>query len=194
MKPLFKPARLLALASIALAVAGIFYLHLGSQEHRVTVSAGAHAGRLTLEDCTYAGRPADCGTLVVPENRHNPHSRLIALPVTRIHARAVHAAEPIFRLQGGPGISNMSFEDAKRFVDDHDVVLVGYRGVDSSERLDCPEVDSARTHAGGFLTSASYAADAAALTASTSPATRSPSVPTTSTRPVERSATAGSTS
>ena len=30
---------------------------------------------------------------------------------------------------------------ASRFADDHDVVLVGYRGVDSSTRLDCPEVD-----------------------------------------------------
>ena len=29
---------------------------------------------------------------------------------------------------------------ASRFADDHDVVLVGYRGVDSSTRLDCPEV------------------------------------------------------
>jgi RND superfamily putative drug exporter len=165
MKPLFKPSRLLALASIAVAVAALLVLRLGSQEHRVTVAPGAHAGQLTLKHCTYAGRPADCGTLVVPENRHSPHSRLIALPVTRVHARAAHPAEPIFRLQGGPGISNMSFEDARRFVDDHDVVLVGYRGVDSSERLDCPEVDSARAHARGFLTSASYAADAAAFRA-----------------------------
>ena len=165
MKPLFKPARLLALAFIALAAAGLVYLHAGAQEHRVSVPAGAHAGQLTLHHCAYAGRPADCGTLVVPENRHDPHSRLIALPVTRIHARAAHPAEPIFRLQGGPGITNMSFEDARRFTDERDVVLVGYRGVDGSERLDCPEVGSARSHARGFLTSASYAADAAAFRA-----------------------------
>ena len=164
-KTLFSPGRLLALALIALAVAGLAYLRVGSSEHRVSVPAGAHAGQITLNSCTYAGRPADCGTLVVPENRHDPHSRLIALPVTRVHARAANPAEPIFRLQGGPGITNMSFEDARRFVDRHDVVLVGYRGVDSSVRLDCPEVDSAREHARGFLTSASYAADAAAFRA-----------------------------
>ena len=50
--------------------------------------AGAHAGELTLKSCSYdtekGAYRADCGTLVVRENRHDPHSRLIALPVTRI--------------------------------------------------------------------------------------------------------------
>ena len=86
---------------------------------------------------------ADCGTLVVPENRADPKSRLIALPVTRIRARSDDPAEPIFRLEGGPGGTNMEFERASRFADDRDVVLVGYRGVDGSARLDCPEVESA---------------------------------------------------
>jgi hypothetical protein len=31
----------------------------------------------------------------------------------------------IFRLEGGPGITNMKFPNASRFVDQHDVVLVG---------------------------------------------------------------------
>ena len=35
---------------------------------------------------------------------------------------------------------------ASRFADDRDVVLVGYRGVDGSSRLDCPEVVSALKH------------------------------------------------
>ena len=46
--------------------------------------------KLTLKSCTYntekGAYRADCGTLVVPENRANPHSRLIAFPVTRIRA------------------------------------------------------------------------------------------------------------
>ena len=107
---------------------------------------GAHAGQLTLKSCTYeteAGpRAADCGTMIVRENRRDPESRLIAIPVTRIKARSAHPAEPIFRLEGGPGMTNMTFPMASRFADDHDVVLVGYRGVDSSTRLDCPEVTS----------------------------------------------------
>src|SRR5881227_1025713 len=66
--------------------------------------------------------------------RHKAHSRLIALPVTRIHARSALPGVPIFRLVGGPGLTNMEFSKASRFADDHDVVLVGYRGVDGSAR------------------------------------------------------------
>ena len=103
---------------------------------------GAQAGDLILESCTYATEDgsydADCGTLVVPENRADPQSRLIALPVTRIRARSAHPAEPIFRLEGGPGITNMEFPKASRFADDHDVVLVGYRGIDGSSGSTAP--------------------------------------------------------
>ena len=36
----------------------------------------------------------------------------------------------------------MTFPEASRFADRHDVVLVGYRGMDGSAVLDCPEVES----------------------------------------------------
>ena len=45
----------------------------------------------------------------------------------------------------------MQFAKASRFADDHDVVLVGYRGVDGSSVLDCPEVESALKHSADFL-------------------------------------------
>jgi hypothetical protein len=54
----------------------------------------------------------------------------------------------------------MSFDKVNRYADDHDVVLVGYRGVDGSVRLDCPEVESALTHTTDLLseeTSGAYA-------------------------------------
>jgi hypothetical protein len=79
----------------------------------------------------------------VPEKRADPQSRLIALPVTRILARSDHPGEPIFILQGGPSHTNMTFDKVSRYADEHEVVLVGYRGVDGSVRLDCPEVESA---------------------------------------------------
>ena len=101
----------------------------------------------SAEPCTYdteAGDlAADCGTLVVPENRRDPASDLIALPVVRIRATGADPAEPIFRLNGGPGATNLKFRQASRLTERHDVVLVGYRGVDGSRRLDCPEVTSA---------------------------------------------------
>jgi pimeloyl-ACP methyl ester carboxylesterase len=164
----FGPARIVAVTLLALAVLGLGYLYVSGGDSSVSVPSGAHAGQLTLHPCHYATEDgsyaADCGTLVVPENRHDAQSRLIALPVTRIRAKSPHPAEPVFRLQGGPGITNMSFADASRFANRRDVVLVGYRGIDGSSKLDCPEVSDARKrHA--FLTDAAYRADEAAFKA-----------------------------
>jgi uncharacterized membrane protein YdfJ with MMPL/SSD domain/pimeloyl-ACP methyl ester carboxylesterase len=148
-------ARITGLLLIALLVLGLAYLKTASAGDKVSVPAGAKAGQLTLHPCHYGTEQgsyaADCGTLVVPENRAKPGSRLIALPVTRIKARSDHPGAPVFRLEGGPGISNMHFAKASRFADRHDVVLVGYRGVDGSVKLDCPEVESAVAHSTDIL-------------------------------------------
>ena len=161
-KRVFTPSRIVALALIALTFAGLGYLRFGPDDDPVSVPAGAQAGDLILDNCEYATEDgsyaAECGTLVVPENRADPDSRLIALPVTRIKAKSKDPAEPIFRLQGGPGVTNMEFAKASRFADDHDVVLVGYRGVDGSVRLDCPEVVSALKHSTDLLGEASFRA------------------------------------
>ncbi len=164
----FTAGRVVALGLIAVLVLGLGYLRF-APEDEVSVPARAQAGDLTLESCDYATEDgsyrADCGTLVVRENRHKSDSRLIALPVTRIHARSGNHGVPIFRLQGGPGITNMAFEPASRFADTRDVVLVGYRGVDGSSKLDCPEVSSSLAHAREFLTEKSYRANEAAFKA-----------------------------
>ncbi len=167
---LFGPARIVALLLIALAALGLAYLRFAPDAGSVSVPKGAHAAELILKPCSYAtekgGYEADCGTLVVPENRADPKSRLIALPVTRIRARSKHPREPIFRLEGGPGITNMKFKKASRFAaDDHDVVLVGYRGVDGSSVLDCREVESALKHSTDFLGEKSFRAYAEAFRA-----------------------------
>ena len=164
----FGPARVVALALISLTALGLGYLHFGMREHPVSVPRGAHAGQLKLHPCRYATENGsyrgDCGTLVVRENRHDAHSRLIALPVTRIRARSDERGVPIFRLEGGPGLTNMDFADASRFADKHDVVLVGYRGVDGSSKLDCPEVTSTLEHARDLLSEESFRARGAAFT------------------------------
>jgi pimeloyl-ACP methyl ester carboxylesterase len=157
----FTPARIVALCVIALLVAGLAYVRFAPDD-AVSLPSGAEAGDLQLEPCDYATEDgsyaADCGTLVVPENRADPQSRLIALPVTRIRARSADPAEPVFRLEGGPGGTNMHFDRASRFADDRDVVLVGYRGVDGSSVLDCPEVESALKHSTDFLGQDSFRA------------------------------------
>jgi pimeloyl-ACP methyl ester carboxylesterase len=156
----FTPTRIVALAVIGVLVLGLGYLRLAPGDRTVPVPAGAKAGDLTLHACTYAtergAMPADCGTLVVPENRSDPDPRLIALPVTRIRARSDHPAEPVFYLEGGPGITNINFKQASRFAEDRDVVLVGYRGVDGSVRLNCPEVTSALKHSTDALSEESF--------------------------------------
>jgi pimeloyl-ACP methyl ester carboxylesterase len=156
-------SRLVALALIALVAGGLAYLRFGSGDESVGVPEGAKAGDIFLESCDYAtedgGYAADCGTLIVPENRADPQSKLIALPVTRIHAAsATPKKEPVFRLEGGPGITNMKFSLASRYAADRDVVMVGYRGVDGSVRLDCPEVDSALKRSTDLLGEKSFRA------------------------------------
>src|SRR5438105_3059995 len=112
----FGPARIVALALISLTTLALAYLHSSAGNDSVSVPSGARAGELKLHPCHYATENgsyrADCGTLVVRENRHDPQSRLIALPVKRVRARFANPGAPIFRLQGGPGISNMTFPDA----------------------------------------------------------------------------------
>jgi len=85
------------------------------------------------------------GTITVPENRSTSTPRLISIPFLRIHSHSTRPSEPVFGFAGGPGASNMSWDWGKAWalLPEHDFVLVGYRGVDGSTVLDCPEVAEA---------------------------------------------------
>lgn len=161
----FTRGRIAALVLIALVALGLGYLHFAGGSDSVSVPSGAQEGQLTLKSCTYEGKPADCGTLVVRENRHDPNSRLIALSVKRIRAQSANPRVPVFGLLGGPGHSNFKFTAMTRFAGDRDMVLVGYRGIDSSDRLDCPEVIDSRESSPDWLKTSSLEADAAAFRA-----------------------------
>ncbi len=155
-------ARITGLVLIAILALGLGYVKFTAGGDKLSVPVGAKAGQLTLHPCRYGTEQgsyaADCGTLVVSENRAKPSSRLIALPVTRIRAISTHPGAPVFRLEGGPGITNTKFSKASRIAQNHDVVLVGYRGVDGSERLDCPEVASALKRSTNLLGQKSFRA------------------------------------
>jgi len=133
------------------------WLLLQPKAGALTVPAGAKAGELFLKPCPVKianiKYQADCGTLVVPENRNHPDSRLIALPVKRIHSPVDNPGEPIFYLAGGPGQSNMGFQPPAWLLEHHDIVMVGYRGVDGNPKLDCPEVSTAMLGVDGDLLS-----------------------------------------
>ncbi len=138
---------------------GLTLTACGSPRVSLTVLENARPGDVLLEPCKKGEHEADCGSLIVPENPEKADSRLIALPVTRIHASGSDPAEPIFFFDGGPGEAlNMQFEPSATLLARHDVVLVGYRGVDGSSQLDCPEVGQAMRGVGGnLLSEASHA-------------------------------------
>jgi len=109
--------------------------------------ADAKASDLILKAGTYEIKEkqyrADIGTFIVSENRNKVDSRLIHLPVVRIYATGENPAEPVFLLAGGPGQSNIWKSPPEWLLSNHDIVMIGYRGVDGSVSLDCPEVEKA---------------------------------------------------
>ncbi len=142
---------------IAVMVVTMFAACGGKQAPEI-VPEGAQAGELVeREPCIYehgdVEYAADCGTLVVPENRSEPDSQLIALPVIRVHALGDSSVVPIFWLTGGPGESNMDLPGLKGLIEDHDIVMVGYRGMDGSVVMECPEMARAATGVGDDLLS-----------------------------------------
>lgn len=122
-------------------VAGVFNLKPSPGVQNPPV---VKAGDLTMKECSIklgSGKyAADCGALIVPENRSKKDSRLISLPVIRIRATGKNPAEPIFYLEGGPGMSNMHAQPPAGLLSTHDFIMIGYRGVDGSVKLNCPEL------------------------------------------------------
>ncbi len=82
-------------------------------------------------------------TIVVPENRTKEDSRLISLPVKRLRSFSDNPKEPVFLLYGGPGSSNLRRAPVVWLLENHDVVMVGYRGIDGSVILETPEIPTA---------------------------------------------------
>ena len=57
----------------------------------------------------------------MPENRSDPGSRLIALPVIRVRATGDNPAEPILCFAGGPGGSNLHFQRPQDVIENHEL-------------------------------------------------------------------------
>jgi pimeloyl-ACP methyl ester carboxylesterase len=133
---------------------GLMLIACGSDLPSTTIPEDARAGDLIWGSCKdyqtdQTEYSVDCATLVVPENHDDASSKLISIPVKRIHSSAAEPAEPIFFLEGGPGLSNMGYQPSDALLENHTVVMVGYRGADGSVMLDCPEVNQALNGVGG---------------------------------------------
>jgi pimeloyl-ACP methyl ester carboxylesterase len=122
-------------------------------------TSNAAAGDLVTHAGTYFDHDADYGTLVARENRQDRGSRLIELPVIRVRTRSQEPGPPVFILGGGPGTPNVFDEEVLKkaglgdavvlwYLENHDVVMVGYRGVDGPVALDAPEYQTALIQTG----------------------------------------------
>jgi pimeloyl-ACP methyl ester carboxylesterase len=87
-----------------------------------------------------------CGYLIVPENRDDPNSPTIELPIAILASSSANPApDPILFLQGGPGGSGL--EDIEGwlespYLEERDIILFDQRGTGLAyPTLDCPEVD-----------------------------------------------------
>lgn len=81
--------------------------------------------------------------ILVKSDRKDPASMDIILPIHIIHTKSNNPKEPVFWFAGGPGISNMTYKPPKRLLENHDFVLVGYRGADGSVKLNSREIKKA---------------------------------------------------
>lgn len=113
------------------------------------------AGKLYLTPGTarISGQTFDTdeGYIVVNESPSDTTTRKNMLPVLRIRSSDRNPGEPIFWLNGGPGQSNMSYQQFRTLLEHHDFVLVGYRGVDGSVVLRSDEVEDAMKGVGSDL-------------------------------------------
>ena len=79
---------------------------------------------------------ADCGYLVVPEDRSRPNGRTIRLMVAKHRAQSAEKRpDPILYLEGGPGdIAQLEIDAIVKanFIRDRDIWVVSQRGTWSS--------------------------------------------------------------
>ncbi len=110
-----------------------------------------HVGDLTLEPYLFKTQDgqeveAELGTLVVPEKRGDPNTRLIELAFVRFKSTSENPGSPIIYLAGGPGGSGISAASGVRFPvftalrEFGDVIALDQRGVGRSRpNLVCPD-------------------------------------------------------
>jgi pimeloyl-ACP methyl ester carboxylesterase len=115
----------------------------------VPSGAGAAESKIDLTPCRleHPARmlavPAECGSVVVPENPREPDGRKIELFVARVPAISLNKSkDPLFLIAGGPGTSAVDlytssagpFERVRR---NRDIILLDQRGTGRSHRLNC---------------------------------------------------------
>ena len=110
----------------------------------INIAASSIVKILSEEPCAYTEYSATCGEIQVPEDHFNPTGKKIILPYQLVKGSVSEGLERpvVMPLGGGPGMTNM-VAPSKEIFDVSDVLLVGFRGIDGSVDLSCPEIDVA---------------------------------------------------
>jgi pimeloyl-ACP methyl ester carboxylesterase len=132
---------------IILARRAVNYLGIITAATVAVITAGCSRSRASpsLAPCLIAGlhQVAECGTILVYENRTTRTGRRIPLRIVVLPARRTPATrDPVVFLTGGPGLAATADADfaARIFAplhDQRDIVLVDQRGTGHSAPLEC---------------------------------------------------------
>ncbi len=134
----FAEARVMVLAVMLMSISAF---------PKGTAQTGGKVPRLELKPEKIRCRAAEYdglrGRLYVPQDRTRPDSKTIELPVVVVKSLSPNPDHPVFQFTGGPGLSNISPGEhiSEADLKSHDVVEVGYRGVDGSPTLKHPAFD-----------------------------------------------------
>lgn len=109
-----------------------------------TGSVRSYGSETAIQFSANSGEKTDAmaGHLPVPENRHNPDSRMIRINYVRFPATGVKKGPPIIYLAGGPGGSGIATAKWRRFPlfmalrEYGDVIALDQRGTGESQRAE----------------------------------------------------------
>ena len=88
-------------------------------------------GDIILQPTEFNGHRAEQGIILVKENWFSENQKLVQIPVFRVFTNNEQKKEPIFIFHGGPGLTNIVTGSISDWMlENHDVILLGYRGVD----------------------------------------------------------------
>lgn len=116
---------------------------ISAQNYKPTFSLTKKTTHKIKKDQTYS-----FGYLKVPENRQNPNSKMIELPVYIFKSRGKNPKpDPIIYTVGGPGSTTMpsaQYMNYYQYLDDRDFILIEQRGnYYAKPHLVCPEWEEA---------------------------------------------------
>ena len=135
-----KSAALLGLQALLIFFSG-FAFSQNQELQYIPVLTMEKTKRVVVDGASYT---RVTGYIDIPEDRGKVNSRTIRLPVTIFKSINPEPSEPVFRLAGGPGESNMVKKISNPdLLKHHDFVFVGYRGVDGSTSLKSMELTKA---------------------------------------------------